>query len=78
MLGAKEGSTEKESTAVSVLAACIDALSSLVLILYTVKSPQIVVNLGGEASVRALLDTGAEINVIRLGTIQDLSRESLA
>jgi hypothetical protein len=51
MLGAKEGSTKKRSIAISVLAICINALSFLVLILYTIKSPQIVVNLGDKALV---------------------------
>ncbi len=66
MLGAKEGSTKKRSIAISVLAICINALSFLVLILYTIKSPQIVVNLGDKALVWALLDTRAKINVIML------------
>jgi hypothetical protein len=51
MLGAKEGSTKKGSIAVSILAAHINALSSPVLILYTMKSPQMVVNLGGKVLV---------------------------
>jgi hypothetical protein len=51
MLGAKEGSTKKGSTAVSALAVYINTLSSLALILYTVKSLQIIVNLGGKALV---------------------------
>jgi hypothetical protein len=71
MLGAKEGSTEKGSTAVSAPAACINALSSPVLILYTMKSPQIVVNLGGEALVQALLNTRAKINIIMLDIAQE-------
>jgi hypothetical protein len=71
MLGAKEGSTERGSAAVSAPAARVDALSSPASILYTVKSPRMVVNLGGEASVRALLDTGAEINVMTLDIAQE-------
>jgi hypothetical protein len=51
MLGAKEGSIKKRSTAVSALATYINALSSLVSILYIIKSPQMVVNLGGKALV---------------------------
>jgi hypothetical protein len=51
MLGAKEGLTEKGSIAISVLAAYINALSFLVLILYIIKLLQIVVNLGSKALV---------------------------
>jgi hypothetical protein len=51
MLGTKEGLTKKRSIAMSALATHINALSSLVLILYTIKSLQIVINLGGEALV---------------------------
>jgi hypothetical protein len=51
MLGAKEGLTKKESTAISALAVYINTLSSSALILYTMKSLQIVINLGGKALV---------------------------
>jgi hypothetical protein len=51
MLRAKEGSTKKGSIAISAPAIHINALSSLALILYTMKLPQIVINLGGKALV---------------------------
>jgi hypothetical protein len=51
MLGAKEGSTKKRSTAVSAPAIHINTLSSPASILYTIKSLQMVVNLGGKALV---------------------------
>ncbi len=51
ILEAKKGLTKKGSTVISVLAIYINTLSFLVLILYTIKLLQIVVNLGGKALV---------------------------
>jgi hypothetical protein len=51
MLGAKEESTRRRSIAVSTLTTHINALSSLVLILYTVKSLQMIINLDREVLV---------------------------
>jgi hypothetical protein len=66
ILGAKEELTKKRSIAISILAIYINALSSLILILYTIKSLQIIVNLGSKVLVQALLDTRTKINIIIL------------